>query len=118
VLISGIIYTVFVLFQRVCVQPPPSAVNITLPTFAAEHHAAAPLLLRAGTCCTAPNASLQLLINISCQQGTKQQTRRMLLLLLLINETDRWTPDHYTDPVLHIMQAASITSKLFDNYDK
>jgi len=32
----------------VCVQPPTSAVNVTLPAFAAERHAAAPLLLSAG----------------------------------------------------------------------
>jgi len=34
--------------DQVSVQPPPSAVNTTLPAFAAECHAAAPLLLSAG----------------------------------------------------------------------
>jgi len=40
-------------FKKVCVQPRPSAVNTTLPVFAAERRAAAPLLLSApaaGTC--------------------------------------------------------------------
>jgi len=34
--------------DQVSVQPPPSAVNTTLPAFAAECHAAAPLLLSTG----------------------------------------------------------------------
>jgi len=36
--------------KEVCVQPRPSAVNTTLPAFAAERRAAAPLLLGAGRC--------------------------------------------------------------------
>ena len=45
-----------------------SAVNITLPTFAAEHRAAAPLLLGAWH---SPRS-----INISCPHGAQQQTRQ------------------------------------------
>jgi len=39
-------------WKQVCVKPPMSAVNMMLPTFAAECRAAgwAPLLLRTGTC--------------------------------------------------------------------
>ena len=36
--------------KQVSVQPRPSAVNVTLPAFAAAHCAAAPLLLSAGAC--------------------------------------------------------------------
>ena len=43
--------------QQVCVQPPTSAVNVTLPALAAERraagavpHTAAPLLMGAGAC--------------------------------------------------------------------
>jgi len=38
-------------------------VNVTLPAFAAERRAAAPLLLCAGTCCMAPAARPQLSID-------------------------------------------------------
>jgi len=34
--------------NEVCVQPRPSAVNVTLPAFTAERRAAAPLLLSIG----------------------------------------------------------------------
>jgi len=33
------------IIKQVHVQPPPSAVNVTLPAFAAERRAAAPLLM-------------------------------------------------------------------------
>jgi len=36
--------------KQVCVQPRPSAVNMSLPAFAAVHRAAPPLLLSAGAC--------------------------------------------------------------------
>jgi len=36
--------------EQVCVQPRFSAVNMTLPAFAAVRRAAAPLLLSAGAC--------------------------------------------------------------------
>jgi len=38
------------IFRGVCVQPHPSAVSVTLPAFAAERRAAAPLLLSPGAC--------------------------------------------------------------------
>ena len=50
--------------KQVCVQPPPSAVNVTLPAFAAERRAAAGLLLSAGACCTTIAARLQLHIDL------------------------------------------------------
>jgi len=41
---------------QTCGQPPLSAVNVTLPAYAAKRRAAAPLLLSDGACCTAPEA--------------------------------------------------------------
>jgi len=66
-------------------KPRPSAVNITLPAFAAERRAAAPLLLSAGVCC---RSVVQQSIDISCPRGAQQQTRHTPLLLL-ISGTDR-----------------------------
>jgi len=51
--------------QQVCVRLPTSAVNATLPAFAAERRAAAPLLLGAGR----PPLS----IDKSCPYGAQQQ---------------------------------------------
>ena len=67
---------------RVCVQLPSSAVNETLPAFAAERRAAAPLLL--GT------RRLPLSINISRPRGARQQTRRTPRMLSS-DGTDRQT---------------------------
>jgi len=53
---------------------------MTLPTFAAERRAEAPLLLSAPAAGTWRRRS-QLLIDISCPQGAQQQTRRPPLLL-------------------------------------
>ena len=50
-----VLFLALVLIQ-VCVHPPPSAVNVALPAFAAERRAEAPLLLSASACCTAPAA--------------------------------------------------------------
>jgi len=54
------------------VQPRPSVVNMTLPAFAAERHAAAPLLLRHPSCRVraAPATA------VSCRLRAQQQTRR------------------------------------------
>jgi len=78
--------------EQFSVQPPTctSVVNVTLPAFAAERRAAAPLLLSAGACCTAPAARPQLSIDIFCPQCVQQQTRRTPLLLS-VNGTDRQT---------------------------
>jgi len=65
---------------------------VTLPAFAAEHRAAAPMLLSHGAHCTTFAACPQLLIDISCLQGAQQQTR-CTPLLLPIDGTDRRT-DH------------------------
>jgi len=85
--------------QQVCVQPRPSAVNKTLPAFAAECSAAALLLLRV------PAAGMQRwqpLVDISCPQGAQQQTRQWPLLLW-IEGTDRQTDARrYIDPALHV----------------
>jgi len=40
--------------KQVCVQLLPLAANVTLPTFAAEHRAEAPLLK--SNCCVPPTA--------------------------------------------------------------
>jgi len=78
-------------------QPPPSAVNVTLPAYAAaERRAAAQLLLSDGACCTAPEARRpQLSIDISCPDGTQQQIRGPTLLPS-IDGTDRQTDGHRT----------------------
>jgi len=65
-------------------QPRPLAVNMTLPTFAAEHRRL-------------------LVIDISCPRGAQQQTRRTPLLLS-IDGTDGRTLDRYIDPVLRTMR--------------
>jgi len=64
---------------------------VTLPAFAAESRAAAPLLLSAGACYAAL-AELRplLLMDISCPQGAQYQTH-WPLLLLSIDGTDRQT---------------------------
>jgi len=56
-------------------QLPTSAVNVTLPAFAAERRAAGCSAAAAGRAAT----------DISCPQGAQQQTRRTLLS---IEETD------------------------------
>jgi len=57
--------SVVIVYQQLCVQLPASAVNVTLPAFAAERRVAAPLLLSTG----------QQSIDISCPPGAQQQTR-------------------------------------------
>ena len=71
--------------QQVCVEPRPSAVNMTLPAYATERRAAAQLLLAARR---TPSS-----IDISCPRRAQQQTRRTLLS---IDGTDRRT-DRQTD---------------------
>jgi len=66
---------------------------VTLPAFAAERRAAAPLLPRARR----PPLS----IDISCPRGAQQQTRRTPLLLSIDGtdgQTDGRTLDRYIDP--------------------
>jgi len=47
-------YRVYCLFRfqskKVCVQPRPLAINVALPTFAADHHTAAPCYRTPGAC--------------------------------------------------------------------
>jgi len=59
--------------KQVGVQPPPSALDVTLPAFAGERRR---LMHRA---------------HISCPHGAQQQTRRPPPLLLSIDGTDRQT---------------------------
>jgi len=66
-------------YKQVCVEPPPSALNVTLPAFAAERRRA---------CNTAPAAHPQLSIDISYLQGAQLQTR-WPPLLLSIDGADR-----------------------------
>ena len=68
---------------------------ITLPGFAAERRAAAPLLLSA----PAAGTQRQLSVDISCPQGAQQQTRRCCCQTM--GQTDGQTPDRYIDPVPH-----------------
>jgi len=51
----------------------------------------------------------QLSVNISCPQGTQQQTHRPQLLLS-VNRTDRQMLDCYIDPAVHTLQAALVIS--------
>ena len=81
--------------QRVCLQLPTSADNVTLVAFAAERRAAAQLLLLLDA--RRPPLS----IDISCQHGAQQQTRRTSRLRA--NGTDRRTPYRYIDPTLRIL---------------
>jgi len=62
--------------NKVCVEPPSSALSVMLPAFAAEHRR-----LQHGACS-------QLLIDISCLQDAQQQTR-WPPVLLSIDGTDR-----------------------------
>jgi len=80
---------------------------MTLPAFAAERRAAAPLLLSAPAAGTRRRRSPRS-IDISCQQCAQQQTRRPLLLLL-IDGTERRTLDRFIGAVPHTMRAASKT---------
>ena len=70
--------------KQVCVQLPTCAINTTLPAFATERRAAAPLVLSAGACCT-----VQQSINVSCLPGAQQQTSRMPLCSRPMWRTDR-----------------------------
>jgi len=73
------------ILKQVCIQPRSSAVNVTLPAYAAER----------GACCMARAARhRQASIDITCPQGTQQQTRRTSLLLS-IDGTDRRTLDRF-----------------------
>jgi len=81
-----------------------SAVNVTLPAFAAERRAAAP-------CCGARRPPLS--IDISCPHGAQQQTCRTPLLRSdgTDGRTDRQTPDRCTDRAPHTVLAMP-TNKL------
>jgi len=65
--------------QQVCVQPPTSAVNVTLPALAAERRAAGAVPHTAGAVVAGRRRLLS--IDISYPQGAQQQTRRRRLLL-------------------------------------
>jgi len=83
------------------VQPRSSAVNMTLPAFAAKRRAAAPLLLGARR----PPLS----IDISCPHGAQQQTRRTPMLMSsdgrrTDGQTDRRAIDRSIDPAPHTMR--------------
>ena len=75
--------------KQVHVQPRNSVVNVTLPAFAAERRAGAPLLLNAHAA-SARSQRPPLSIDISCPRGAQQQTHRPPLLHS-IDGTDRQT---------------------------
>ena len=77
--------------KQVSVEPPPSAVNVTLPAI---------LLLSASACSTTPP---QLSIDISCQQLTRRPR-----LLLLIDAADRLTGGPTDARPLHRLYASSV----------
>jgi len=76
------------LIEKVCVEPPPSALNMTLPAFAAERR-------RVQHCAGIYRSTT------TAEAGAQQQTRRPPLLLS-IDGTDR------CPTVTHTIQAASI----------
>jgi len=80
-----------------------SAVNVTLPAFAAERRAAVLLLLGVRR----PPLS----INISCSHGAQQQSRGTPLLRSndgTDKRTDGRTPNRYTDYAPHNMRPVPI----------
>jgi len=69
------------ILKQVCIQPRLSAVNVTLPAYAAER----------GACCTARAARhRQASIDITCPQQTRRTS-----LLLSIDGADRRTLDRF-----------------------
>jgi len=81
--------------KRVCVEPPPSVIDVTLPAIAAGRWRA---------CSTAPAAIDRYLL----PQRAQQQTRRHRCWCRSMGQTDGHgrTPDRYIDPVPHTMRAA------------
>jgi len=81
---------------------------VTLPAFAAERRAAAPLLLSARACYTARllhgdhRAHMQLSIDISCPQGARWN-----------RQTDEHPTVTYIDPALH---TDSVNDDLINTY--
>jgi len=71
---------------------------VTLPAFAAERRAAAPLPLGA--------RRPPLLIDISCLHGAQQQTRRTPRLWSMNGHTDGRTLCRLIDPAAHTMLAS------------
>jgi len=74
-------------FQQVCLETHPSALNMTLPAFAA----------------TAPTAIDRYLL-----QTLLLNNKPAGYCCRPIGQTDGRTPDRYTDPVPHTVQAVSI----------
>jgi len=86
-----------------CRGPHPSAVNVTLPEFAAERRRASS---------TALVVRSQLLIDIFCRQGAQQQTHLPPPSTDCTDEqTDGRTPDRYVDSAPLTMRTASIMPK-------
>jgi len=81
--------------KQVCVQLPAAAVNVTLLAFAPERHAVAAPLLPAKWPATNPLHTAAVVARWERQ-------------------TDGRTQDHYTDPAMHTMRAASIIMLSYD----
>jgi len=96
--------------QQICVQPHTSAVNVTLPAFAAERRrstAAAPL---AASSTIQQQRRCLPSIDISSPQGAQHQTRRTLLSLSIEwtdRRTDGRTLDRFVNPAPHTVWAVS-----------
>jgi len=76
--------------KTLLVQPRPSAVNMTLPAFAADSHVAVPLLLSAGACCRSISPAQGAL-------GINPAARRLCCRSMV--QTDRGTDVYYADSV-------------------
>ena len=88
--------------QQVCVQPRPWAVNVTLPTYAAERPAAAPLLLGAGfRCCRS-------IFPARTALSSKPVARRCCCRSM--GQTDGRTLDRFVDPAVRSMRAVSLNN--------
>jgi len=84
------------------VQPPPSAVNVTLPAFAAE--AECRCLLHGAR--SAPAA----IDRCSARRALSRKLAAHCCCCRSMGQTDGQTRDCYTDPAPHTMRAASATN--------
>ena len=85
-----------------------SAVNMTLPAFAAERRAAAPLLLSAGARrCRSPSSARGAL-------SSKPSARRCRFVARKNRRTDGRTLDRFVDPASHTVRAMSVINSVPD----
>ena len=89
--------------DRSCVQLPTSAVNVTLPAFAAERCAAATLPPNAGACYRSIYLAQRAL-------SSKPAARRCQSM----GQTDGWTLDRFIDPAQHTSSVIKYSSMVLE----